>query len=529
MPIRSNSYYNDPAFAQAASNIASLFAPPSGADAAGWATANAKTAEAKRLAELYAYANDPAFNQSTFDRRNIAVGNYNPTQSYYAQDQNTATSRRGQDIGAATARRGQDVSAATSRANNADTVRGSLIGRLYGPLNEGQTRPELPGDIAGMYGLSAVPAISGTPKPLSNDQWLASQNDRLLNSGQITDDMLVDALVGKQTPVQAVGADNKGVFMSPGAAVRAGAQPYDKPAATNLEGDNYLAVGPDGKERRFVGRPDAQGRVIDVNTGQIVPNVIRKEGTGGGMSVEVGKDGTFRMMTGNGAGQTNSRVTDLQRQEAEAGRAVNELTSLFNTLRPDDLGVAGNINEALTNYGAQAFPSVARPDVTGTRSQLNATTLSLAKALMGDERLSDADRRAANEVMVSGGLGESLPGAQAKLATLITLNSYRQKYANAVRTGGGPLPPLDGKMLGRLVDEGAISPQIAHVYAQNVLSRGPQAANSMVPGVNIPTAVPPLAGASATSLPTVRTPEEAAALPPGTRFRTPDGREKVRP
>jgi hypothetical protein len=157
--------------------------------------------------------------------------------------------------------------------------------------------------------------------------------------------------------------------------------------------------------------------------------------------------------------------------------------------------------------------------------------LSLAKALLGDDRLSDADRRAAKEVMVSGGLGESLPGAQAKLASLIALNAYRQKYANSVRTGGEALPPLDARMLGRLVDEGAISPRVAQTYARNVLSRGPQATSSPVPGVSIPSAIPPLAGAPTplNELPVVRTPEEAAALPSGTRFRTPDGREKVRP
>ena len=38
-------------------------------------------------------------------------------------------------------------------------------------------------------------------------------------------------------------------------------------------------------------------------------------------------------------------------------RAVAELTTLFDTLRPDDLGVAGNVNELLTDYGAQMFPT----------------------------------------------------------------------------------------------------------------------------------------------------------------------------
>ena len=192
------------------------------------------------------------------------------------------------------------------------------------------------------------------------------------------------------------------------------------------------------------------------------------------------------MVTGNAAGQTNSRTTDLLRNEADNGRAVNELSSLFDHLRQDDLGVAGNVNELLTNYGAQMFPDLARPDVSATRAQLNATTLGIARALVNDDRLSDADRRAAKEVMVSGGLGESLPGAKAKLAALIALSAYRAKYANTVRTGGASLPPLDGAMLGRLADDGDISPAIAEVYSRDVLNRSAEPQDSIIPGVANP-------------------------------------------
>jgi hypothetical protein len=527
MAIRSSRYFNDPNFAQAASNLASMFAPPSGAEAAAWAEAQLRKQKAEQLADLFGNPNQP-----DFDRRNIAVGNYAPTQSFYAQNQNNSTARYRVDQDNATSRYRVDQDSATSRANNAEDNSRAIVEAAFRPLSEGRVRPAIPAEVAGKFGISALPQVAGTPKPLSETEWQAAQNERLRQAGQLPDSVLIDAIVGDKTPVQALGPSGAPVYMSPGAAVRQGAQPYEKPTTSNLDGDNYLGVGPDGQEARFVGRPNASGGIVDINTGKPFPGqILRKEGTSGGMSVEVGKDGTFRMVTGNGAGQTNSRVTDLQRQEAEAGRAASELTSLFNVLRQDDVGVAGNVNEIATNYGAQFFPGLARPDVAGTRSQLNASTLSLAKALLGDDRLSDADRRAAKEVMVSGGLGESLPGARAKLATLITLSAYRQKFANTVRAGGAQMPPLDRRVLGQLVDDGAISPEVASVYAGNVLGRGPQATNSPVPGVNIPTAVPPLAGTSGApaDIPIVRTPEEAAALPSGTRFRTPDGREKVRP
>lgn len=164
MTIRSSSYFNNPAFAQAAQNLSSLFAPPSGADAAGWASANAKKEEAARLSQLFDYASDPNFNQTQFDRQNIAAGQYAPTSSFYSVDESNAT-----------ARRGQDVTASTSRANNADdnaraleTNRLTQLGGLFDPLSEGQIRPELPPEIASQFGApGALPAAQGREKPLS--------------------------------------------------------------------------------------------------------------------------------------------------------------------------------------------------------------------------------------------------------------------------------------------------------------------------------------------------------------------------
>ena len=84
MAIRSSGYFNNPQFAQAASNLSALFAPPSGADASGWANANAKREEAMRLADHFDYRLDPNFDQETFDRGGVALGLYAPNQSYHA-------------------------------------------------------------------------------------------------------------------------------------------------------------------------------------------------------------------------------------------------------------------------------------------------------------------------------------------------------------------------------------------------------------------------------------------------------------
>lgn len=73
--------------------LSSLFAPPSAQDRAAYANAAATRAQQERIAQLW---DDP--NLSDWDKRAIAAGLYNPTQSFYAQDQNDATTRRGQDL-----------------------------------------------------------------------------------------------------------------------------------------------------------------------------------------------------------------------------------------------------------------------------------------------------------------------------------------------------------------------------------------------------------------------------------------------
>ncbi|WP_187972482.1 hypothetical protein [Aquibium microcysteis] len=485
--IRSNRFFNDAGFAQAASNLVEMFRPPTGAEASAWADANAKREEASRLAKYFDLSLNPETDWEMLDRAGIGAGRFNPSQSLEAVDRNNATQRYGYDNQATTSRANNAAdNARMLQTNQLDNNR-SLLGTLFQPLNPGQVRPELPSSLAAQYGMPdvTVPGVAGAPKPLSETEMKAGVQQRLIDSGEISNQMLVDAIVGERAPVEVAGPDGPR-YMTPGAAVRTGAQPYDRPSAERV--DNFLAVGEDGREVRFPGYVGPDGRIRDSNTGNPVPNVIRREGTGGGMSFEVDGQGGVRFSTGGD--QTVSRQTDLQSQEAESARASSELTALFDNLRSDDLGVAGNVNDLLTNYAAQIYPDLARTDVAAARNQMKATTLGLARALVSDDRLSDADRRAANAVMVSDGLGESLPGARAKLASLIALNAYRQKFAGSIRTGAGPLPPLDRAMLGRLVDEGAISPRVAQTYATDVLSRVPHSPNGVIPGVDMPAQAP---------------------------------------
>lgn len=509
---RNPGYRTDPAIREGFNNLAAMFAPPSGAELAGFATANAKRAEAERIADLFARAGNANLTpeQMTALDQQMAVqaGGWQNSRWRFSQDD-----RRARDINAADNQR-------MLATNAADNQRAVAVEAMR-PIARDAVAPAMP-SIANQFGIpelaqprrgivevapgqrAVLPdnsVIEGAPKPMSLDETRAAAVERQRAAGQLTDQQIADVVLDKT--IEAMDpATGRRVIVAPGRAVREGMSPVENQSPDRV--DNYLAVGPDGKEVRFLGRIGPNGQIVDANTGQPVPNVVRREGTQGGMSVEVGKDGTFRLVTGNNAGQTNARTTDLQRQSAEAGRAVNELTALFNNLRPDDLGVAGNVNDILTNYGGQIAPGLARPDVTGTRNQMRATTLSLAKALVGDERLSDADRRAAEEVSVSNGIDESLPGARAKIASLIVINAYRQRYADTVRQGQ-KLPPLSPQIVGQLVDEKVIEPAIAQEYVRNNFARGAQQ-GGIIPGVN----TPQMPGAA--SAPTQQRPDPQAAL-----------------
>lgn len=256
MAIRS-SIYNNADIGQGFSNLAQLFAPPSAQDAAAYATAQALRDKNRRLQYLFDNPNDP-----NFDRENIAVGNYAPTSSFYAQDQNNSTTRRGQDI-----------TAATSRANNAADNARAFAQTRFGALNQGQMLPAVPGSIASQFGLpEAQPVVQGNPIPLSETQWQAKQNQRLLDTGALNDQNLVDVVLGKETPVQTVGANGKPTFMSPGEAVRTGAPAYVNAGAA-AKPTNAVAVLRDGTEVPAVQAPD--GTWHHAQTGAELPADIR--------------------------------------------------------------------------------------------------------------------------------------------------------------------------------------------------------------------------------------------------------------
>lgn len=252
--VKTNGYFNNAAFAQAASNIASLFEPPSGADAAGWATADAKRAEAKRLADFFKYQTGPDYDRETADRMGVGAGSFTPNQSFYRVDQDNATSR------------------ANNAADNARAIQQTEISSLtdlFKPVSEDAMRPEIPADVAGRLGVNrSLPAVQGNRSPVSETEWSAAQRERLRQDGQLGDSDILDLIFSDKTPVQAVGEDGRPTFMLPGAAVRTGAEPFvNGGSEPKPDVVNYRA--PDGRAGTAV--YDAELGLVDTQSRQPLP------------------------------------------------------------------------------------------------------------------------------------------------------------------------------------------------------------------------------------------------------------------
>lgn len=213
--------YNDPTLGAAFNNIASMFAPPSGSDLAGYATANAKNQEAQRLAQLYNDAGLSDFDQTVFDRQAIATGLYNPTQSFYAQDQNNSTARYGIDTTSAT-------SITNNTADNERALMEAIIGAATDPVSQDAARPGFnPADFG--VAAPAVAPFAGPRSPLSETQVMGGIIGGLPEADQT-------ALALSDIPVEQVIMGDGPQFVRRPDAV--GLTPYDKPTGAT-ETQNY--------------------------------------------------------------------------------------------------------------------------------------------------------------------------------------------------------------------------------------------------------------------------------------------------
>lgn len=230
-----------------------------------------------------------------------------------------------------------------------------LMKAILAPVSKDATR-FVPSGVATRYGvdqrqmgvISAQPGevntlpdgrvIRGTPKPLSETEWQAQQNERVLQQGLITDQMLVDAITGKETPVTVMrpGA-NKPSFATPGEATRLGLEPFVNKGA-DAKPTNYRT--PDGRQGTAVMGPS--GKLIDTQTGADLPQGTVTFGTNvQGTAVDTGIS-------------TNANQTDATKREAEIKFSLSRLGA-FRTLlqeNPGIIGAPGAIRGFMQDLGA---------------------------------------------------------------------------------------------------------------------------------------------------------------------------------
>lgn len=216
MPISMNRVYSD--LDRGFANLGKLFAPPDPADLANAALARSRDEDTARRRALFSIAQESGLDQNLFDRMNIAAGLYAPNVGYYGVDQGNATSRANNAADNARILEEQ-------RLKNDAAMREAILGAATAPVAQGAARPGFNPADYGAPAIPAVPEFAGPTAPLSETQQKAAERQDMIARGKFTLEMIMDAILGANTPVQAIGPNGKPAYMSPGAAVRTGAQP----------------------------------------------------------------------------------------------------------------------------------------------------------------------------------------------------------------------------------------------------------------------------------------------------------------
>jgi hypothetical protein len=207
---------SDPQFQQGISNLAKIFAPPSGSDLYGYSkAAESQQTQEARAKYLGMDVNDPQYKKLS-DHFAVFEGR-NP--NYYQIDTNAST-----DLSKNSADNQRIL-----QTNAADNNR-AMAQTRYGAIGQNQVLPALPGSVAGMFNLPESGVVSGnigvnpgekvvTPdgreiqgnaKPLSSTEWEAQQAERLRAEGKLNDADLRAKVMGS-TPIEEVYDEKTGV------------------------------------------------------------------------------------------------------------------------------------------------------------------------------------------------------------------------------------------------------------------------------------------------------------------------------
>lgn len=315
MAIAPNRYFNNPGIAQAAANLSSLFSPvgaEGGAEAAAFATADARRAEMNNLGRLFDYAQDPSLDQTRFDRMGQAVGRWNPSQGYYAVDQSNLTSR---------ANNAADNQRAL-QTNVLDNQR-QAVTSLFDTVGQGEIRPAVPEELMGVLGLPGIDQVMGAPKPLTESEVNGARIQSLPPE-------LQDAIAFGSTPVENIVTPE-----GPRVQTRLGAigqEPViNKGAEASAKLLNYQT--PDGRSGSALFDPGSQ-TLVDATTRQPLPQGTRTY-TG---QLSGGQDET-------GLGLTGATQSRIQQQLLSTDQTLDTAMTLRDLVSssPSSQGLVGSL------------------------------------------------------------------------------------------------------------------------------------------------------------------------------------------
>lgn len=507
-----NQYYNDPNIGAAFQNLASMFAPPSAQDMAGYATAQATRDQNSRLSALFQAAG------GDFDKMGAATGQWAPSQSYYAVDQSNATDRRGQDIDAATKKYTADQALAGTRYTADTGMRGDMFDTLYGALAPGEVRPAIPANEAAMFGLEeALGGVAGVPKPMTENEVLGQNLQQQL--GSMTDDQLLGLALGGDTVM--VNTPNGPVYANPGVAAAQGAPAFVNPGSAagqdlmlfqnpatgeSIRGTFNPATGqaldvygqPVPAEYLPFKVPQTTGSAADTGLGKPTRNAIERQL----IDINVAKNTAVGLRDLVAASPASQGVVGWLRGTAQnAGQVAQEVGAYF----------GGGVQEVMTDISSgladEGLASNFDPNIPAIDMMANLLAFQYAKTTTG-ERLSNEMLRASKAALGLDKLTSNQADALARLNQAVAMIEQQESilnsaYTNGTASLGAPAPGM-----------GAVTPM------------GPAGAGGPTP----PAPPGPPAPANAPdNIPTVQTPEEAMRLPSGTQFRDPQGNIRVVP
>lgn len=304
--------YNDPSIGQAFESIASLFAPMSGSDLAGYAAADANRQQAMQRAQQIALTDMFATGTGPLDDRiGIAAGLYTPNQSWGAVNMADATNRRGQDL----------TYSASIENNVRDNARALVIGRIVDATNRRGQDLDLQGVVYGhdkTYQSSTENNVRG--------------NDRLRQTSAM-DNLMTPLKPGEQT--RAIDAD---MWTALGLGDMPATPEYsnDRVDGSDVKLTNVRL--PDGTQTTAIETP--QG-LLDPQTNQPYPQGTTMFSTSAqGSADDVGLGRTA-------AGKTEQRIIDLDLALQSAQRLRQAVVE-----NPASLGLLGNVRMTAQNLRA---------------------------------------------------------------------------------------------------------------------------------------------------------------------------------